>query len=465
MTDQPTKGRGGRPRKGHLEQRGRFFWCQLTVTVDGESVRQWFNLKTESKPAARRKMARMVAEFAAGAPVPVLAETAAREETFGEAAKRCNDGRVADGMKSAKDELARLKRYAADLFDADVTKITTGLVNAILDGTKAAGQSRQSVQHLKQDISNVFAMLKREGVVASNPCVEAELPKFKKEVRKVRAVLTDEELVKYLGWVHPQKHEQMATLERQVMACVARMFGGLRTGDLHAIDWSSLDTENGRFAMGWAPRQKTKTPQPLEIPAMLRPILRDWWERTEKKVTGPVFPTRKGERAGEERKKSSHAKAFRRDLRRAFGIDQRRAVVVKRSNNRPLTKYLWEPVRELTARERELFEEGRYTLPVDFHSWRRAFSQALADADVNAQQAQALAGHASLAAHQRYLANATKVRSIPEAALPRIGVSHHPSGETGVANDSVANENSDISGGRDRSRTCDIRLVRPALYR
>jgi integrase len=462
VTDQPTKGRGGRPRKGHLEQRGKFWWCQLTVTVDGESVRRWFNLHTESKPAARRKMARMIVEFATGATMPAIAESAKRAETFGEAAKRCNDARVADGVSSAKDEHSQLKRYAADLADVDVTQLTTEHVNAALDGAKAAGLGRLSVQHLKQNISNVFAMLKREGAVSVNPCVDAELPKFKKEVRKVRTVLTDQELVRFLVWVHPEEHQQMATLERQVMACVARMFGGLRTGDMHGLDWSSLDTENGRFAMGWAPRQKTKAPQALEIPAMLRPILADWWTRTGRKDAGPVFPSRRGERAGEERKKSSHAKAFRRDLRRAFGIDERHAVVVKRSNNRPLTKYVWKPVRELTARERELFEEGRYTLPVDFHSWRRAYAQALADADVNAQQAQALAGHASLAAHQRYLTNATKLRSIPDAALPRIGVSHHVLGETGVTDDPVANENSEISGGRDRGRTCDIRYVNRA---
>ncbi len=429
-----TRGRGGRPRKGHLEQRGKYWWCQLTVTVDGESVRRWFNLHTESKPAARRKMARMIAEFAAGATMPALAESAKRGETFGEATKRCNDARVADGVSSAKDELARLKRYAKDIWNTEVTAVTTGIVNTVLDSTKAAGKSKQTVQHVKQDLANVFAMLKREGVLTSNPCVEAELPKFPKKVRKVRSVLTDEELVRYLGWVHPEEHWQLSALERQVMACVARMFGGLRTGDLHALDWSSLDTAGGRFELGWAPRKKTGTPQALEIPAMLRPILRDWWERTGKKAKGPVFPTRRGEHAGKAAKgKGSHAHNFRRDLRRAFGIDELHAKVVTRKNGRKLTRYVWEPVpgRELTARERELFEETPYTRPVDFHSWRRAYSQALADADVNVQQATALAGHASLEAHQRYLQNASKVLRLPTAALPRIGVSHQNSGETG----------------------------------
>lgn len=73
-----------------------------------------------------------------------------------------------------------------------------------------------------------------------------------------------------------------------------------------------------------------------------------------------------------------------------------------------------------TPRERELLDETEWTRPVDFHSWRRAFNQALADAGVNAQQAQALAGHSLMAAHERYLRNSEKVREVPEAALPKL---------------------------------------------
>ena len=114
---------------------------------------------------------------------------------------------------------------------------------------------------------------------------------------------------------------------------------------------------------------------------------------------------------------------------------------------------------DLATRERELFVETPHTLPVDFHSWRRAYSQALADADVNAQRATALAGHASLAAHQRYLANASKVLAIPEAALPRIGVFHHFSGETPDPENDLQRKTS----GADGTRTRGLRRDRPAL--
>jgi hypothetical protein len=123
---------------------------------------------------------------------------------------------------------------------------------------------------------------------------------------------------------------------------------------------------------------------------MLRGILRDWWERHGRPTEGPVFPARRGRRAGAVKGKTSHAKAFRHDLRRAFGLETWNSEASEFEEARPQTR-----------RERELFEETDFTLPVDFHSWRRAFTQALADAEVNAQHATALAGHPSLAAHAR----------------------------------------------------------------
>jgi hypothetical protein len=106
------------------------------------------------------------------------------------------------------------------------------------------------------------------------------------------------------------------------MACISRCFGGLRTGDMHALRWESLDTEDGQFRFGWAPRKRTARRQLLAIPAMLRPLIRDWWERTGRPSTGLLFAARRGEHAGSGPKIGvSHAVAFRRDLRRAFGVD------------------------------------------------------------------------------------------------------------------------------------------------
>jgi Phage integrase family len=67
-----------------------------------------------------------------------------------------------------------------------------------------------------------------------------------------------------------------------------------------------------------------------------------------------------------------------------------------------------------------LYFETATTLPVDFHSFRRAFASALAEAGVNVQHAMHLAGHTSPLVHQRYVMRPEAMRSIPEAALPRL---------------------------------------------
>lgn len=391
---------------------GRWF-----AVVDGVRMRVTRKLDTHNKAVARRKLNRLVAGGDAGR------EAIERSETFAEVATRVHAARVADDVVTVKDEWARLDRFVLPhVGGTDITKIATSDVNEVLAAVKAAGRSKQTCQHVRQAMAAVFKAARREGVIEANPVDDAELPPFPKIVRKERAVLTDAELAAYLGWEHPQEQWRDAIRERQTMACLARMFGGLRTGDLHELRWEAFDVECGRFAWGWAPRRKTRRPQLLEVPDMLRPMLRDWWERAGRPSAGLVFPARRGKRAGESKIGVSHARAFRRDLRRAFGVEVPEFHEKGRSNGRRLTTMQWTQARPLTQRERELFEETEYTLPVDFHSWRRAYTQALADADVNAQQASALAGHASLAAHARYLANSGKPRSIPAAALPSLDV-------------------------------------------
>ena len=59
-----------------------------------------------------------------------------------------------------------------------------------------------------------------------------------------------------------------------------------------------------------------------------------------------------------------------------------------------------------------------FTLPADFHSGRRAYKQALADAGVELITAMALSGANDVKSHQRYVSNTSKAREIPAAALP-----------------------------------------------
>ena len=420
------------------QQTGQLIWVEETgwagrfyATVEGERVRVYRVLCTKNKPVARRKLAKLIAE---GNVSPVEAR---RPETFEEAARRILDEQKASGLKTWK---ARRQRYESYVFPSLGVRapgdVRAADVRVVLEAVRDAGKARQMMIHVKNDISAVLGTLWRAEQLPENVCARVLVPQALQlataRTKKERAVLTDNELVHYLGWQHPDARFQGATLERQTMACVARMFGGLRTSDLHAIKWEQFDTD--AFEWGYAPRKKGSTlarggkPQLLTIPEMLRPILRDWWERGGRKTSGLIFPKRRGEGVGVEgRIGSSHAQALRSDMRRVLGIDRSTARTIVRKfpngSERTDTRMTWKrDARPMTAREVVLFTETEFTLPVDFHSWRRSYNQALADAGVNAQQAKALAGHSTLAVHDRYLQNSEKARTIPAAALPRAGV-------------------------------------------
>ncbi len=81
-----------------------------------------------------------------------------------------------------------------------------------------------------------------------------------------------------------------------------------------------------------------------------------------------------------------------------------------------------------------VYNETAWSLPVDFHSFRRAFSTGLAEAGVNAQHAMLLAGHADTRAHSLYVMDTKKLapsRRQPCLSPPREfchGFCHSPEG-------------------------------------
>ena len=79
-----------------------------------------------------------------------------------------------------------------------------------------------------------------------------------------------------------------------------------------------------------------------------------------------------------------------------------------------------------------LYFETATTLPVDFHSFRRAFNTALAEAGVNVQQAMHLAGHSDPHVHARYVMRTAAMRTVPAAALPKLPLGRLSSARRGL---------------------------------
>ncbi|HET9932146.1 MAG TPA: site-specific integrase [Polyangiaceae bacterium] len=179
-------------------------------------------------------------------------------------------------------------------------------------------------------------------------------------------------------------------------------------------------------------RKKRPLPETHAIAEAIRPWLAAWHERQGSPTTGPVFPVRRGPRAGESKARSnmSYARRLRRELRKA-GVDRHGL-----HNETPTTK------------------------PTVFHTLRGAFATALARVGANAQLAMSLTGHADSKVHRRYLDQET-IRQLP-AAVPAIGLVVLPSNEnrpkSGAKPETLASPNSVFSGAGHEARTRDPEL-------
>ena len=281
-----------------------------------------------------------------------------------ELAKSYANRRQLEGVKSWKDEDRWLRLDVLPLIGSmAINEVRPAHVREVLESARERGRGRQSLIHIRGIMSRMFLTPWRDELIAENPVARVELPRVR-EVKRARVILTDAEFVRCVTC-------DAVDLELRVMAGAARVVGGMRTGDVHAWSWDAIDLVD--FARCVVPRVKTGQPQALVVPEVGRVVLKAWWLSKGEPKEGPVFPARRGKRAGQHKLKASHAHRLRKALLIA-GVD------------RP-----------------EVHTDTDSTKRADFHSFRRAFSTALADAGANVQLASRLAGHADLSALQSLL--------------------------------------------------------------
>lgn len=274
------------------------------------------------------------------------------------------------------------------------------------------GLKRKTVSEVRGVLHRLFRTALEHEVIENNPVAAVRTPRIR-EVHKERCILTDTEFVKFVTCT-------AVDLELRMMALASRCEGGMRSGDLNRWDWSMIDRTG--FAECIVPRAKTGTPQALAIPDVLAPFLRAWWERAGKPDAGPVFPARVRKRAGLARLPSnSFAKRLRRDLFHAGIVRATPIEVLATASGTRADLGKKRKGTKLAPSPRDpLYFETANRLPVDFHSFRRAFSTALAEAGTNVQHAMHLAAHSDPRVHARYVMRTAAMRTVPAAALPTL---------------------------------------------
>jgi integrase len=404
-----------RPRSGSLELRKGIFHCRITTQVQGVTRRLWFCLETSDRALAEHKRAKVLRDIETGAMSPQdIARTLGDGQTVDSYAEAYFKRREARGIVMTKDERCYYAHHVkAHVGHLPIAEVRPAQVRIVLDAAVDSGLKRASVVMIRALLHRMFKAAWRAELVETNPVDRVEVPEMR-EVRKQRVILTDEEFAQFMA--HPG-----VDLELKMMSVVARTLGGMRTGDITRWDWTMLD--RAQFAQAFVPRSKTGTPELLEVPELLRPVLQARWESQGRPESGPVFPVERGKRAGKQRapRNISFARRLRRNLFRA-GIVRMPPVDVPKRGQGTRTDLKREAQETMPAPNPRdpLYFETATTLPVDFHSFRRAFNTALAEAGTNIQQAMHLAGHADARTHMRYVQATPAMRRMPDGAIPRL---------------------------------------------
>jgi integrase len=393
-----------RARTGSLVLKPSGYFGRVWITRDGVTKREFVSLETKDRPVAKRKLTKLVAMLAAGDVVAVAKDKVEAPTTIGDWAKTWHARRVAAGVVMARDEWRNLSAYVLPVVGASMPldAFTEAHADDVLESARRSGLAWETVKKIRGVLRRMFDRARREKLVTANPILDVELPEGLKKDKRPRVILTDEEITAYLS-------APGCDLELKLLSFVARTMGGMRSSELRAWDWSMIDCE--AFESATILRSKTHDVQRLELPAVLRPYLSAWNMSQGSPKSGAVFPVRRGVNKGLAKmaRGTSFAHRLKRDLLRA-GVTRLPTTTDAKGHT---VAHPSDPI----------YFETPVSLPVDFHSFRRAFSTGLARAGLNLQRAMGLASHSDARTHLLYVSNLESARPIPADALPQIGAS------------------------------------------
>lgn len=407
-----------RPRTGNLQQRGVNWFAR--VTHNGK--REWMNLNCPGVPkaTAARKLARLLQAIDKLDPSVDIADAVSPAGTV-DACAEVWLGRLESAHKtSAKDERGRyehhIKPHIGSKRCADVSKHA---IEAVLENARANGLARETIRKLLKIMRSVFAVAIDDDLVTKDPTARVKPPDTG-EVKRKRYVLADEQVARFL--------ESDAPIDLRQMAHASRFIGGMRTGDVSALDWQHIDRVD--FVFVDVARGKTeheRESDTLAVDAITSTMLRERWEAAGKPDAGPVFgiERRNGDKAKGSRRaeRISHVKRLRRELMLAGVI----AHNCKRDPNAPPPKrsevFKWanggaECCENL--RHDPIYRDQAKTRCVDFHSFRRAYVTGCTRAGMSTQTIKLHSGHKSEKVLRDYTDRQLAREPLPPEALPKL---------------------------------------------
>lgn len=270
-----------------------------------------------------------------------------------------------------RDFLTSLDRRAA----APLTGVTPGDITAFRDSLRREGRALSTCKVTMKVISVPFEAARKLGYILSNPVAAVDALKDKRESQQGgREPFTLAELQLLLS----------AADEAWRGLILLAFTTGLRLGDCAHLTWGNIDLKSGTITLK---TQKTGATVTL-------PVHQDFGAWLSGRAPGvglaPIFPELDGKPIG-----------GRNGLSLTFGSIMKSAGIVQR----------------VVTRE----GKGRTTYSKGFHSLRHTFVSLLANAGVNPDVRQKLAGHSDPAVHAGYSHHELETLREAVAKIPHIG--------------------------------------------
>lgn len=108
-------------------------------------------------------------------------------------------------------------------------------IQKLYNGMMQKGLSAKTVKNVAAVLHKALSMAQKQGIIQTNPCDAAELPKT---VQKDIKPLTDAEIPLFLEAIDPNPMRNAYAL------C---LFAGLREGECLGLSWGQVDFENHRI--------------------------------------------------------------------------------------------------------------------------------------------------------------------------------------------------------------------------
>lgn len=346
------------------------------------------------------------------------------KQSFETAATAIVEPRALAGEPKFKERMQRLRDHVfARMGFISVANLEPHHVSSVLDHMKDQGLLAGTQLKVRTDISRVLAELVRKGVLRVNVAREVGLHEDAEDDTRERMQLTDEETLEF-------RRQRGFASELDMLALHARDLAASRTSDLHAERWEHWDLsdfatvnvrrpktddtpdDRGRTPAGRRRRERggrRRASRSYEwvthrVQPHVAAATRAWWVAEGSKLTGPVFPVRKGERAGcHKRPGTSYVEAYR-------------AAVWACGIHRPLPGFD-QAVGEEARKKLDAYQtDTETTRALDFHGLRAAAITALCDAGVSDLLIMATVGHSQIKTSAGYRRRITV--GMPEAAVP-----------------------------------------------